>query len=236
MSNLRRRIVTSNSPFARLIRGVYRGVENFSIPAPKVVVCPIIYVYFGLNGVWRFLRRVLIAEPYFKGRCASYGRHLHTGVYLHYISGHGAIVLGDDVLFDGKCTFVFAARFSDRPTLEVGNSSDIGHDCMFTIGKRITIGSHCMIASGVWLFDSNGHPADPAMRKAGLPPASDDVKPVTIGDNVWIGRNSTIFPGVTIGDGSIVSTGSVVVGDVAAYTVVAGNPARKIATLPIPPG
>ena len=57
---------------------------------------------------------------------------------------------------------------------------------------------------------------------------------MTIGDNVWIGRHSMIFPGVTIGDGCIISAGAVVVSDVPAYTVVAGNPTRRVGTLKAP--
>jgi acetyltransferase-like isoleucine patch superfamily enzyme len=81
------------------------------------------------------------------------------------------------------------------------------------------------------MFDSNGHPSDPEERMAGKPPRPEDVRPITIKDNVWVGQNSIITPGVTIGEGSIVSAGSVVISDVPPYTVVAGYPARKIGTL-----
>ena len=54
---------------------------------------------------------------------------------------------------------------------------------------------------------------------------------MTIGDNVWVGTGAVIFPGVTIGDGSIVAMGSVVMTDVPANTMVAGNPARQVRTL-----
>jgi acetyltransferase-like isoleucine patch superfamily enzyme len=52
-----------------------------------------------------------------------------------------------------------------------------------------------------------------------------------IGDNVWVGTGSVIFPGVTIGDGSIVAMGSIVMSNVDANTLVAGNPARKVRSL-----
>jgi maltose O-acetyltransferase len=70
---------------------------------------------------------------------------------------------------------------------------------------------------------------------AGEPARYEDVRPITVGDNVWIGTGAIIFPGVTIGDNSVVSTGSVVMTDVPANVIVAGNPARKIATLGIDP-
>lgn len=54
---------------------------------------------------------------------------------------------------------------------------------------------------------------------------------VAIGRNVWIGDKVTVLPGVHIGDGAIIGAGSVVTGDVPAYAVVAGNPARIIRNL-----
>jgi acetyltransferase-like isoleucine patch superfamily enzyme len=99
------------------------------------------------------------------------------------------------------------------------------------VAKEIRIGRHCAISTDVWIFDSSGHPLDPTARLAGLPPAPEDVRPVVIEDNVWIGRRAIVFPGVTVGQGSIISAGSVVMSDVPPNTMVAGNPARKIATL-----
>ena len=54
---------------------------------------------------------------------------------------------------------------------------------------------------------------------------------MVIGDNVWLGANCVIFPGVTIGDGSVVATSSVVTSDVPPNTLVAGYPARRIKQL-----
>ncbi|MBX9628794.1 MAG: hypothetical protein K2X82_33680 [Gemmataceae bacterium] len=106
---------------------------------------------------------------------------------------------------------------------------------MFTVGKLIRIGRNCRIASEVVMFDSHGHPSDPERRRAGLPPDESDIKPVVIGDNVWIGRRAIIFPGVTVGAGSAISAGAVVTSDVPPETVVAGNPARRIGSLAAPP-
>jgi maltose O-acetyltransferase len=57
------------------------------------------------------------------------------------------------------------------------------------------------------------------------------VRPISIGDNVWIGSSSIIFPGVTIGDNSVVAMGAVVMNSVPPNVVVAGNPARQIASV-----
>jgi acetyltransferase-like isoleucine patch superfamily enzyme len=77
---------------------------------------------------------------------------------------------------------------------------------------------------------------DPAARLAHLPPDPQSIKPVTIGNNVWVGMLAMIFPGVTIGDNSVVSAGAIVMSDVAPNTLVGGNPARKVMSLAPQPG
>ncbi len=231
MSNLYRYLALSDDRPARLTRRLYRGIRSFTLPAPKVIVKPMLWAYLIVRSVYYCVMRVFICEPLFKAYCKRYGRGVRTDVYIHWVQGKGDIILGDCVEVDGKCSFSFATRFSDAPTLTIGNHTGIGSSCSFTVGKRIDIGRHCRIAPGVWIFDSPGHPADPAARLAGLPPSDDEVRPVTIGDNVWIGGGSIIFPGVTIGNGSVVAAGSVVTGDVPPNALVAGNPARRIAAL-----
>jgi acetyltransferase-like isoleucine patch superfamily enzyme len=229
--SLYRFLALSDHPAARTVRAVRRGVMSFSLPAPRVVVRPMLWAFLTLRGSYHFVLRVFVCEPLFKAYCTRYGRGLRTGVYVHWVEGPGEIVLGDDVSIDGKCVFGFAVRYCERPTLEVGDGTGINHGCRFTVGRRITIGRRCRISPDVWVFDSSGHASDPAARAAGLPAAASDVRPVTIGDDVWVGARSIIFPGVTVGRGSIISAGSVVTGDVPPYTVVAGNPARRVATL-----
>jgi acetyltransferase-like isoleucine patch superfamily enzyme len=228
LSRLRRFLAISDHPSARFVRWVFRGSRSLSIPAPKVIFKPLLKCYLGGRFLWFTFRRVAIAEPLFKAYCKQYGRRLRTGIYLHWIQGGGDIVIGDDVLLDGKSSISFAARFADRPLLQIGDHTLIGHNCQFTIGKAIRIGRHCLIAANVFMFDSGGHATDPEARRQGSPPPDDQVRPITLEDNVWIGRGAIIFPGVTIGEGSIVSAGAVVMMDVPSYTVVAGNPARKI--------
>ena len=204
---------------------------SIAVPAPRVVVRPALTVVLAVRSAYYFVARVFVCEPLFKAYCREYGRNLHTGVFLHWVHGRGDIIVGDDVRFDGKVGITFAARYCDRPTLRVGDRTGISHNVSLVIGKEITIGKDCRIAGNVAIFDANGHPADPEARRAGLPPSPEEVKPVRIGDNVWIGRHAIIHPGVTIGEGSIVSAGAVVMSDVPPMSVVAGNPARKIAVL-----
>ena len=228
LAALRHSLSTSDRPAARAVRRVRRAVATFTLPAPRHLIRPALWTFLAVRGVLYFFYRVLVCEPLFKASCSSCGKGVRTDVFIHWVRGRGNLIVGDHVLMDGKCSITFAARYVPDPTLIIGDHSGIGHGCSFAIGKRITIGRHCRIASGVWMFDSSGHPVDAEARRAGLPATAADVRPITIGDNVWIGGRAIIHPGVTIGNHSVVSAGSVVMSDVPAHAVVAGNPARTV--------
>lgn len=103
---------------------------------------------------------------------------------------------------------------------------------------EVTIGDHVLISWNVVLMDTYRFSSDTAARRkelrslaAGtprLPGPGVDARRIVIGDNVWIGFDAVVLPGVTIGEGAVVGAKSVVTTDVPAYTVVAGNPARVL--------
>lgn len=231
MASVRRYVATSEHWSARLARRTYRALIYFSVPSPRVIVFPVLQLVLLVRAIYYFILRVFFCEPLFKAYCTQCGCNVHTGVYLHWVQGKGDILIGDNVMMDGKSSFCFASRYADNPTLQIGDNSGVGHNCSFTVGKRITIGQNTRIASGVRMFDSAGHPTDPAHRLAGLPTPVDEVRPIAVGNNVWIGSNCIIYPGVTIGDGSVISMGSVVIADVPPNVLVMGNPARQVRSL-----
>jgi acetyltransferase-like isoleucine patch superfamily enzyme len=232
--SLRRRLATSQGRRARLLRRAYRAINNFAVPAPRIVVKPLLWLFLLVRKIYYFAVRVFICEPLFKAYCTKYGRNLHTDCYLHWITGKGDIVLGDNVTIDGKCNIAFAARYSDHPTLQIGDNTGIGHGCIFTIGKLISIGRNCNLSGDIVIMDTNAHRTDPEGRLALEPVAPEEIRPVIIRDGVWIGRQCILFPGVKIGEGSVISAGSIVRTHVPPYSVVAGNPARVMFRLKKP--
>jgi maltose O-acetyltransferase len=90
----------------------------------------------------------------------------------------------------------------------------------------IRIGEDCQIGPNVQLLTPT-HPVDPQPRRDKLEAA----RPITIGDNVWIGGGVIVCPGVTIGDNSVIGAGAVVTKDIPANVVAVGNPARVIRTI-----
>ncbi|HEX5424662.1 MAG TPA: acyltransferase [Candidatus Acidoferrales bacterium] len=225
------RLVHSQHPFARTLRSVYYGVSNFSIPAPRFVFRPVLLAFISLRQLYYFVSRVFFCEPLFKAYCTRHGRNLHTGVFVHFFLGKGRLLIGDDVTVDGKCNFTFAARYNPNPTLSIGDRVKIGHGSSFTVAREITIGNDVLIAPGAEIFDTPGHPTDPALRRSGSPALPADVRPIHIEDNVWIGHEVRIFPGVTVGKGSVIAEGAQVMSSVPPFVIVAGNPARQIAKL-----
>ncbi len=125
--------------------------------------------------------------------------------------------------------------------LEIGSDVYVGDDCILSCAEHIRIGAGTMLAHGVQVFDNNSHPVGRTDRErdyrivqgreAGPRPEIARA-PVLVGAGCWIGVNAIILKGVSIGEGAVVAAGAVVTADVAAYTVVAGNPARRIAEAP----
>ncbi len=115
------------------------------------------------------------------------------------------------------------------------------HGARLICDAAIEIGDYALISWNVVVMDNYRAPLDPDARRSFLEsfargdrraaPAADTPRPVRIGNNVWIGFDSCILPGVTIADGSVVGARSVVVDDVPPYSVVAGNPARIIRSI-----
>lgn len=107
--------------------------------------------------------------------------------------------------------------------IHVGENFYANFDCIILDVCRVQIGKNCAIAPGVHIYTAT-HPIDPVERVSG----TEYGKPVSIGDNVWIGGKSVINPGVRIGDNVVIASGSIVTKDVPNNVVVGGNPARII--------
>jgi acetyltransferase-like isoleucine patch superfamily enzyme len=165
-------------------------------------------------------------EPLFRSQCETVGSGLRLDK-LPYINGSGRIVLGNNVHLAGKIDIGFSNRLYD-PELIIGDDTFIGHGCSLNVARSICIGRHCLIAGSVRLADFDGHPVDADRRRAKEPTPPEGIRPIVIGDDVWIGTQAIILKGVTVGDRSIVAAGAVVTRDVPPDVVVAGNPARVV--------
>jgi maltose O-acetyltransferase len=107
--------------------------------------------------------------------------------------------------------------------IEVGENFYANVNLVILDGAKVRIGANAFIAPNVGIYTA-GHPLDAEQRNRGLEYA----RPVTIGDNVWIGAGVNILPGVTIGDNTVIGAGSVVTKDIPSNVLAVGNPCRVV--------
>jgi len=150
---------------------------------------------------------------------ARFGRRCQV-TWSAQFCGTRAVVFGDD------CAVRHSAIFAPgHGSIRFGADCSIGAFCYLDgngglrVGDGVRIGPHVCIYTANHIFDDVKRP----IVEQGLRFAE-----VTIGNDVWIGSQATILPGVEIGDGAVVAAGAVVTKDVPPYIVVAGVPARMI--------
>ncbi len=156
-----------------------------------------------------------------------------------YLSEKRRLVVGDDNML--ACTIMFDAPHGE---VRIGNHCFIGGSRLSAV-DLIEIGNYVTIAWGCSISDHDEFPSDALVRQEEIARRCKAVRsgtdpvigmdwstvakaPVRICDNVWIGMHCTILKGVTIGEGAVISAGSVVYEDVEPWSLVVGNPAREL--------
>ena len=107
--------------------------------------------------------------------------------------------------------------------IEVGKNFFANYNSTILDVAKVKSGDNCQMAPNVAIYTA-GHPIHPATRNS----LYEYGKPVTIGDNVWIGGNTVICPGVQVGNNVVIGAGSVVTKDLPDWCIAAGNPCRVI--------
>jgi len=146
----------------------------------------------------------------------------------------GSIVIGDNVTLNSSNRgyhlnmYTPVKLFADRPgaKIEVGQRTRIHGSCLHAY-TSIVIGEKCLIAANCQIIDSSGHNLsfDNIGNRINT---LGNGRPIVVQDCVWIGANTIILPGVTIGKGSVIGAGSIITKDIPPMVVAAGNPARVI--------
>lgn len=192
---------------------------------------------------WLFFRFFFGSHFDFIGK-AGVRIHHSTRLNIHnsrIIVKDGVLSIGYDPIFNtkGACglslihsTLRIMGSVALRPganiaaedaSVVIGNGTIINGPSNIISRAGVGIGAHCHIAMNTMIMDCDLHKHSFAGEKP-----QDIAKEITIKDHCWVGRNVTILKGVTIGEGSIIGAHSVVTKDVAARTMVAGVPAKKI--------
>jgi acetyltransferase-like isoleucine patch superfamily enzyme len=141
------------------------------------------------------------------------------------LTANAKIKIGEFCTIKENCYFLLT---KPQPSLELGSFSGIGRNAYITIKGNLRIGNYVRIGPDVCMLDQ-GHSfsrEDLIMNQPAI------IEPITIHDDVWIGRGATILKGVTIGEGAIVAAGAVVNKNIPPYEVWGGVPAKFIKIRP----
>lgn len=127
----------------------------------------------------------------------------------------------------GKDTVIMPSFWCDYGyNITVGDNFYSNHNLVITDGATVTFGDNVFIAPNC-CFTTAEHAIDPKQRKAGIEIA----KPITVGNNVWIGAGATVLAGVTIGDNSVIGAGSVVTRSIPADVIALGVPCHVVRSI-----
>ena len=178
------------------------------------------------RGLLTYFVQKLPGRPGIWVRRRVYGRYL----------GHRNFTILEDVILEGLAENIRAGvdlqintgvkLFSGEGTLRIGSHVFINNGCFFSANRsKIVIGDNCLFGNRVSVLCSNHQFKDP-LTPIRLQPRV--MKPVIIGNDVWIGSHAVLLPGTIIGDGAVVAAGAVVSNEVPELHVVGGVPARTI--------
>lgn len=127
----------------------------------------------------------------------------------------------------GETIYVESTFYCDYgENIHVGENFYANFNCVILDVAEVNIGKNCLLGPQVGLYTAT-HPLNRDQRIEPI----DLAKPITIGDNCWIGGHATINPGVTLGNNVVVGSGSVVTKDFGDNVLIGGNPAKVIKTI-----
>jgi acetyltransferase-like isoleucine patch superfamily enzyme len=144
------------------------------------------------------------------------------------------IYIGANSISRGECRVL-----KPSGSIKIGSYCYVGDHTRIWSATGVTIGNQVLIAHSVNIHDNDSHPQSASHRHhqaveifAGCDFDMTDVgmAPIVIDDDVWIGFNSAIMKGVTIGKGAIIGAATVITKDVPPYAIMVGNPARQVGT------
>jgi acetyltransferase-like isoleucine patch superfamily enzyme len=223
------RIKRADTPLTRFAKKVLRIIAHPTVPPlPRFLLRVLRLVYEGhfmAIILGRAIITILYRNPLFQSRCASFGRNVTLAGKLPFVSGPVQIHIGNNVYIGGNVT-ILSGGSADGARLVIKDNADLGWNAYIAVNKEIVIEENVRIPHDCRISDSDGHPREVDLRRAGLPPNPKDVRPVRICRDAWIGNGTHIMKGVTIGEGAIIGANSVVITDIPPFSLALGNPAE----------
>lgn len=149
--------------------------------------------------------------------------------------GQGEIMIGDNYSFGCRYGGGYHGALceiqprTNEAVVNIGRNIATNNGIMICSAGRIDIGDDCLIGQDVVIIDHDAHGINPSERRTSI----GNIRPISIGNNVWIGSKVVILPGARIGDNCIVGAGSIVKGNFPDNSIIAGNPAKVVKTIKI---
>jgi acetyltransferase-like isoleucine patch superfamily enzyme len=171
------------------------------------------HVWYVVRGLLRFCQ---IDSPYLvlMGRGVVINKHT------------GRFTTGGVCVLRPACRIAVVGKGDSPAHLHIGEGTEIGDRTIINVSQRVEIGARCSISWDCEISDTDFHQV--ILIDGQRPPVT---KPVIIEDDVWVGSHCLILKGVTIGHHSVIAAGSVVHHDVPPYSLVVGNPARRVSQI-----
>lgn len=226
LNKIRFYIKANNTPLSHFLYVCVKKMSYLSLPAPRLLFTPLLYIHITLS---RSLRSLLVFF-YWKPLFLQYLESKPSCFILHntmpFVLHNPIISIGEYCNWDGNQAVIIARTSPTmRPKLTIGNHVFIGFDVEFNISNEIVIGDRCMIAHGCCFRGFSGHSISPQHRFHEND-KKDLNRSIILGENVWLCEAVKIMPGVSIGDNSVIATGSIVTKDIPANVLAGGIPAK----------
>ncbi|NGM83578.1 acetyltransferase [Paenibacillus sp. 7124] len=180
---------------------------------------------YGLGEIFTNAMSLVYTKLFFKG-----ARLIRRPIYIR---GKKFLQFAEGFTTGYNCRIeMFDTGVGESKKLLLGKNCKIGDYVHIAVGEKVTIGNNCLFASKIYISDiSHGKYSNTADASSPETPPDERklfTRPVSIGNNVWIGENACILPGVTIEDGCIIGANSVVNKDIPRNCVVVGAPAYVV--------
>lgn len=165
---------------------------------------------------WNYLRFTIA-----KFRLGYIGKNVWIDTDVKFMRYPSNIDIASDVIIKEGAKF---CACNNRAKISIGRGTTVGYNTFIFASESIQIGEDCLVAPFVYIVDSN-HGIDKSKK---INSQENKTAPIKIGNDVWIASNVTILKGSFIANGAVIASNSVVNGNVGAYEIWAGSPARKI--------
>lgn len=224
---------TQQSPLSRTVYKIAKSILLFQSPFIPFLHIPLYRFHlfargFILGGLSR-----LYWTPVFRARLQGTHRKLRlAGIGFPMVTGPVEISVGDNCRLSSAMTVSGRTSSGVPPKLYLGNNVGIGWQSTIAVGSTIVLKDNVRIGGRAFLAGYPGHPLDASDRAAGLADKEEQVGDIILEKDVWLGTRVTVMAGVTIGEGTIVASGSVVTKSLPPSVIAAGVPAQIVRKLP----